>query len=263
MKMKHTFSILIFALLLYNAAAGHAASFSEKPDWINEPTRTLTNSVIRVFMATGATEDEASNKVAAQIIEWQSSSTGLRSQIQIKNGHIVVTSSDELTVKQRIMDTHYEIERSGQYRVYVLAQIAKNPAYILERAGVTNKYDFSPRVFVPGMAQIYKGSKGKGIFFITAEASLIVGAVVMENLRANEISLYNTTHDKAFHSENARMYSNVRNGLVAGAIVIYAWNVIDGWVASGKKHIVLGSTKLQFAPYATTQSGGLALVLSF
>ena len=33
----------------------------------------------------------------------------------------------------------------------------------------TNKYPFSARPFVPGMAQIYKGQKARGALFITGE----------------------------------------------------------------------------------------------
>jgi hypothetical protein len=266
--MKCAFSVLIFALLLCNVAAGQPSSSREKPNWINEPARELNNSVIQVLKATGTTEDEARNKAVAEIGKWQSSSGGQRLQVQIKDGNAVIVGYDDLTVKARIKDEYCEKERFGQYRVYLLVQIAKNPdpSYKLERVDVTDKYDFSPRVFVPGMAQIYKGSKGKGVFFIAAEASLIVGAVIMENLRANENSLQKTTLDRAtqeFYRDNAIMYKNIRTGMVAGAIVIYAWNIIDGWVAPGKKHIVVGSTKLQIAPYATPQSGGMALVLNF
>ena len=43
--------------------------------------------------------------------------------------------------------------------------------------------------------------------------------------------------------------ANVRNGFIAGAAVLYVWNVIDGIAAKGKKKgIALGDAQLRMAP---------------
>lgn len=58
--------------------------------------------------------------------------------------------------------------------------------------------------------------------------------------------------------------ANIRNGLIAGAAALYLWNVIDGIAAKGKrKAVMLGDAQLRIAPYAASQSGGVALSLNF
>jgi len=117
--------------------------------------------------------------------------------------------------------------------------------------------------FVPGAAQLKKGEKTKSILFIGGEAVLIIGAVAMENLRANENSLFYTTHDKEIHSQNARTYGNIRNGLIGGAIALYVWNVIDGIVTKSDKQKALCNNKMKILPYINTKAGGLLLAFNF
>lgn len=61
-------------------------------------------------------------------------------------------------------------------------------------ASITGRYPFSGRVFIPGWAQLHKGSKGKGIFFIVAEAACIGGIVATESMRASYESKFSSTH---------------------------------------------------------------------
>ena len=56
---------------------------------------------------------------------------------------------------------------------------------------------------------------------------------------------------------------NVRNGFIAGAAAIYLWNVIDGVVAKGKRHVEIGSAQMSFSPYASPESAGIGLCINF
>ena len=178
---------------------------------------------------------------------------------------ISVSAGHELIVKARIID-EYVAHTTNGYTVYLLVQTAKNPTYEYETVSVTDKYPFSPRAFVPGMAQLHKGSNVKGIMFITGEIVAVGGIVVAESLRAAYNSKFATTHNtsvrKAYASKANNMAS-VRNVCIAGAVAVYAWNVIDGIVAKGKSHIEIGGIDMRVAPYASTQSAGLALNLNF
>ena len=50
----------------------------------------------------------------------------------------------------------------------------------------------------------------------------------------------------------------------AAKFSVLVWNVIDGIAAKGKKKgIALGDAQLRMAPYASPQSGGIALALRF
>ena len=262
--------VLICIVLFPRLVMGQCSSSQEKPTWVDGFFQDKNNSYIESTTATGATESEARNKAAQMVIERRSLATGQRVSVQVQNGSVVVTGSDELEVKARVLDEYRE--RCGnEYRVSLLVQTAKNPTFDFERVNVTNEYAFSPRVFVPGMAQLHKGSTGKGIFFITGQIALVGGIVITESLRADNASKINTTHNvssKQKYIDNANMYENTRNVLIAGAAALYVWNVIDGITAKGKKRVlVLGDTQLNIAPYIAPQfgdvAGGVSLSFNF
>lgn len=134
-------------------------------------------------------------------------------------------------------------------------------------ASLTGRYPFSGRVFIPGWAQIHKGSKGKGVFFILAEAACIGGIVATESMRSSYESKFSSTNDadkRRSYANKADNCANIRNGCIAGAAVFYIWNVIDGIAARGKrKPFMLGEAQMEVSPYVTTQSGGFALSFNF
>lgn len=134
-------------------------------------------------------------------------------------------------------------------------------------ASITGRYPFSGRVFVPGWAQLHKGSKGKGIFFIVAEAACIGGIVASESMRASYESKFNSAKDAdkmRTYAQKADNCSNARNGFIVGAAAVYLWNVIDGIAARGKRRpIMVGDAQLRVSPYMASQSGGFALSFCF
>ncbi|MDR1226866.1 MAG: hypothetical protein LBK47_08225 [Prevotellaceae bacterium] len=264
---KHIGIFAICAVLLPHAVMGQHGAAPEKPAWVDGYFYEADNSYIESVSATGPTEDEARNKAAAVAIERRSLSTGKRVQVRVSGNSVVVDGKDELTVKARVLDEYRERYAPGEYRVSLLVQTAKNPNLQLERVNVTPDYGFSARAFVPGMAQLYKGSKAKGFLFIAGEVAMIGGVVIAESMRASYTSKINTTHsaaDKKTYISSADNMQNVRNVFIAGAAALYAWNVIDGIVAKGKKHvIVLGDANLRIAPYATPEAGGVMFALNF
>jgi hypothetical protein len=265
--MKHIFLFILALPLCYVAAGQCRSEQKERPEWVDGYFREENNSYIESVTATGPTEEEARNKAANIAIERRNLSTGQRVSVQVHNGNITTQGNDELTVKARVIDEYREWCGPGEHRVNLLMQTAKNPTFQFERVNVTPDYAFSPRVFVPGMAQLHKGSKVKGFLFIAGEVALVGGVVLAESLRASYTSKINTTHnasDKKTYINNADNWQNIRNGFIAGAAALYVWNVIDGMVAKGKKHvIVLGDNTLRIAPYATPYAGGIALALNF
>lgn len=239
-------------------------SAQERPGWVDGFFSERTNSYIEVVSATGYTENEARNKAAQQIVERRSIATGIRSTVHVENGTIVVDGSDNLIVKSRIIDEYCEPLGAGGYRVYLLTQTAKNPRNQYESVVVTDHYKMSPRVLIPGMAQIYKGQTVRGALFIGGELATIGGIVVFENLRTSYASKVGQTHsakEKQIYIDRADNMQNIRNGFIAGAAAVYAWNVIDGVVAKGKKHVIIGDVAV--APYTSPMSTGLLLSLNF
>ena len=116
------------------------------------------------------------------------------------------------------------------------------------------------------MAQIKKGSVGKGIGFIASEVALVGGVVVTECLRLNYAKKINMTHNaslKNYYAQNANICQITRNVCIGGVAAVYVWNVIDGMVAKGKTQILLGTAELRLAPYADYESSGVAAVVNF
>ena len=218
--------------------------------------------------ATGATEAEARNRAAEVIIARRNLATGPRFNVSVQNGNIVVTGEDALNAKSRILDEYRETCGPNQHRVSILVQTAKNVMYDLEPVRVSDEYPFSARVFVPGMAQLHKGSKGKGVMFIAGQAALIGGVVAFEGMRASNessIATARNTADRQAYIDNADMYQNVRNGFIAGAALFYAWNVIDGIAAKGKRQVhVLSHVDMKVTPFVTPQlASGVSLTFDF
>ena len=236
---------LICMLLCPPAAKGQCGG--ERPSWAaSSYHETLDKSYLETVIETGSSYDEVRSKADDEIQRRRKGTVGEQSA----------------WIKSKLVAEHWENCRTGEYTGYFLFQTLKNPSYTYEDILINDRYAFSPRVFVPGMAQIYKGSTTKGILFIVGEVACVGGIVTCEGLRASYESKINTTHnvqDKQNYINNADNMQNLRNGFIAGAALLYAWNVIDGIVAKGKKHVVvLGDNRLSIAPYIAPQAGNLA-----
>ena len=154
-------------------------------------------------------------------------------------------------------------ELEGEIEGKALREIIKQH---FENQRVSDVYPFSPRVFIPGMQQLYKGSKTKAALFIAGEAAAIGGIVACENLRASSIAKLNGTHDSSAQRKylnDADRRQNLRNGFIAGAAIIYLWNIIDGCVAKGEERAWTPKVKIAVAPKTKEQFAGMAMVLNF
>lgn len=259
-------TILLCSVLFPSVAMGQYRSSTDRPSWVDGYFVEKANSYIEVVSAVGYSETDASEKAARIIVERRSLTTGQHAQISISNGNIHVEGNDALTVKARIIDQYTERMGAGEYRVSLLVQTAKNPEYQYEPVSVTDRYKFSPRVFVPGMAQIHKGQTTRGALFIAGEVAAIGGIIAFEGLRSSYESKIKRTHNAneiQTYIDKADNMRNIRNGFIAGAVAIYAWNVIDGIVAKGKKQVVIGNAKVAFVPYVVPQSQGMFVSVRF
>lgn len=264
--MRKSFILTLFILLPAAAAWGQYVRSGGRPAWTYGFFQEERNSYIEVVSAFGYDEESARNKAAEVAISRRNLATGAEMKVRISGGNISVGGDGSLIVKSRIVDEFVEYLNGKGYRVYLLVQTAKNPAYDFEPVNVTDRYPFSMRAFVPGMAQIHKGSTGKGIAFISAEVVMIGGIVAFECMRSYYDGKIGATHNSdaiRAYMDNARLMSGLRNGFIAGAVAVYVWNVIDGIVAKGDRHIMIGQASCQISPYVVPDSGGLMLTLNF
>lgn len=259
--------IILISILFPTLCWGQNYMEKEKPFWANGYSSDQNNSVINVVSATGSSEKEAREKALQLVIGNQSLATGQRNSVSVNNsGTITVTGQDMLTVKARVRDEYSENVAPGKYKYYLLVQTAKNPMFELEPVTITDKYGFSPRVFVPGMAQIHKGQNVKGALFIGGEVLSVAGIIAFEGMRSSYVSKAKRTHNTADiknYINKADNMKNIRNGFICAMAAIYAWNVIDGIVCKGKKHIEVGKPHLAFTPYSDMQSAGVLLAVTF
>lgn len=259
-------SFIIFCLLIPCLSAMGQRTSKNRPSWVDGFREEYQYSYLKSFSAISSTMEEARRLALQEVADERSRATGRQYSIRESNGVVTMSSSDELTVAAQVVDEWHEVLSNGACRVNLLVQTKKNPMYSFEPVSVTNKYPFSPRVFIPGMAQLYKGSTAKGIAFIVAEVVTVGGVVVMESLRSSSKSKINTTKDvwdRQSYIDSANIQRNWRNAFIAGAVAIYAWNVVDGIVAKGKKHVEVGNVAMRFAPFATPEAAGLAMNIQF
>lgn len=257
---------IFFCLLLSCLSVMGQQTSKDRPSWVDGFREEYQNSYLKSFSAVGSTMDDARSKALQEVADERSRATGRRYSIQESNGVVTMSSSDELTVAAQVVDEWHEVLSNGACRVDLLVQTKKNPNLTYEPVSVTNKYPFSAQAFVPGMAQIHKGSTTKGIAFIAAEVIAVGGIVAFEGLRSSYQSKINTTKDakkQQDYIDKTNNMQNLRNGFIAGAAAIYVWNIVDALVAKGKKHVEVGHVAMHFAPYATHDAAGLAMNISF
>lgn len=168
----------------------------------------------------------------------------------------------------RIIDEYWYFTDEWAYG-YFLVQIADEPKCSnWEKVEMnTTKYPFSARCFVPGMAQIYKGSKVKGGLIIGGEALGVAGIVTCFSMKSSYERLIQEDKKHAqIYADKADMWQNIGWGCVAFTAAVYIYNVIDGAIAPGQKHIQLGKKSYNYAiaPVVTTRGDlGLAMRLNF
>jgi hypothetical protein len=251
--MKHLFAFVAAVVVA-------SVSFAQSPQWKSGYFKELENTYLETASGTAKTIGEARDKAASEIVRKRDLATG--ASAKVVNGQ--VTTSGSLKVKSRIVDEYVERNSQGEYTVYILAQTAKHPGNPYEQVSVTDEYPFSARCFVPGMQQLYKGQKVKGIAFIGAEVLAVGGIIVSESMRADysgKAAVERNASRKTALVDNANTMQNVRNICIGAAAAVYIWNVVDAIVSKGGKRVVLADASL--VPYASPDGFGLAFNYRF
>ena len=249
-------------LLSFVAIIMCQAIMAQAPQWKSGYFKELSNSYIDTASGSARSVDEARNKAASEIIRKRDMATG--ASARVVNGQVTV--SGDVVVKSRVLDEYVEHDGNGMYTVYLLTQTAKHPDNTLEPVMVSDQYPFSAMSFVPGMQQIYKGQKTKGLVFIIAEAASIGGIIYAESMRANNENLIGSTHNaqlRTQYTDATNNWANIRNGAIAAAAVVYVWNVVDAVVGKGARYVKVGDAAFTMLPYATSESAGFALNIKF
>ena len=255
--------LMLAVTLLWSVTA---TAQSVPPKWKTEGLKDLAYSYVEVVSADANTVGDARDKAALAIVQRRNLAAGSEVTVKVVDGKITSSGSQDMIVTARILDEYVEELSYGGWRVYLLVQTLKHPQYNFEPVVVTDEYPFSARSFVPGMEQLYKGQKTKGVLFIVSEVACVGGIVISEGLRASNVNLISSTHNaqqRATYTDRANMWQNVRNGFIGAAAAVYVWNVVDALVSKGSRYVKTGSDTYAFAPYATMESVGFALNINF
>lgn len=255
----------LFCLLTCLNLAAQKAYSTNPPSWVNGYFKELPNSYIEVISAFGYDLQSARTSAVQEAMSRRSLASGAQANVSIVQGDVQVLSGHDVIVKARVVD-EFVLHQSTGYKVWLLIQTAKNPVLEYEPVSVSEEYGFSASAFIPGMAQFKKGSTLKGALFLSGEVACIGGIIIGNILSTQNYNKGQATKDAQLRTQftdMANMYSTIQYVSLAGAIAVYAWNVIDGITAKGNKHVVTGKAALAAVPYYSPDGMGIGVSLAY
>lgn len=131
-------------------------------------------------------------------------------------------------------------KKSG-YREYVLMMFSTERFKVskkLPRKVYRAPFAFPLSAMVPGLGQIYKKRKGKGILFLTTTIGLGGAAYYFDTLKQDSENAFNNTaifSEKQLHLDEYNKHVKMRNNFIIGAGVVYAINLIDALAIRGRR----------------------------
>lgn len=221
-------------------------SSKDKPSWATSTfKRTLPNTYLEVVVVTGHNQKDIIKDAEKEIVRRRK----------------LMVGEDDPWIKSGYIASYWESNSSG-ITGYFLYQTRKNPTYEADPVEATTEYGFSPRVFIPGAQQIWKGQYGRAALFIGGEVACISGIVLSQSLVASNTAKMNS-HGYLDHYNKANAWRVASYGFITGAVAFYAWNIIDGILSPGRPTIKYNNKILTFIPLALSEQIGLAMTFTF
>lgn len=231
-----------------------SASFAqEKPGWIYNKPQPINSSYLYVVeSATGETEIAARNQAFARILQ----STAMRLGQPVNSDEInravqsgktfdVISSQYNIPINKVC---EYKEKIKGNYRVYILCQVAKAGNMIVDF-----DYDFNgcydtkkykngtallKSVFIPGWGQMGKRRYAEGIITLTTEVLLLGGAYLTYNTAQEQIDIMkdaNTTYEDYMSAKDKYDSMKKANTVFWGAAAtVYVFNLCRAYSAKPK-----------------------------
>ena len=193
---------LLFMLLM--AASQVAICAQEMPQWVLQKPRPANDSYLYVVeRGLGATEMEARNRAMGLV--YRSTIERLALAIDLASINEAINAGSNYGDNAEMMNVpvnkvcEYMQREGSQYVVYVLCQVAaagNRTAHFtpFTQCNQLAKSQYIAHSFVPGLAQIKKGSVGKGTAFIVSEVVLVGGVVAAECLQDRKSTRLNSSH---------------------------------------------------------------------
>lgn len=149
---------------------------------------------------------------------------------------------EKFSASFKLLDSYWE-KSYGKYTYHALYAVAINPDdYKFEPINYTTNYGVSATLrsaVWPGIGQLYKKQKAKGVSLIIAEVLLVSGALLSNNqynFNYNE-AIKNIKHPSTYYYyiDKADVWKSTRNMAFIGAAAIYVYNVVDAIATKGAK----------------------------
>lgn len=277
---------ILFSLLLALAVVTTASAKVNKPQWVGNTPKELNRTYRLVEVVSCASTIEGARALALEklagdrlltegvSISQKTETKTNKQKTRVGNQPLQQTSNTYTTVNTIIDGSpielsalrvdEYVVYENGMVTLHTLFQVATCQEPIFDNVYVTDKYGFSARALVPGWAQIYKGSMGKGISIIVAEAAAIGSIIYTESMRATYISkMYSQPNFAKEYKSRADNFEIARNCCIGVAAAIYVYNLIDAIVAPGARRVVLTPRNLHITPTASSDFAGVAVSYTF
>jgi hypothetical protein len=268
-------------------------SDSKRPAWLaNTPKSPSANYSFRVvesngsdlpssrLMARAELRRHISSEFNIEVSEEYTNSSTTTANLKGISGYtenekyIINIKSDEVVnsnIHVEKIDEYYEVTKVGGakvfklYTLFAVSNVGKKPQFDTFR--ITDKYGARGlwrSAICPGWGQMYKGSKGKGITILLAEAAAIGGVIFCENERASyESKMLSQPHFMKTYKTKVDNFETARNCCIGAAAVIYVYNLIDAMAAPGAKRLSIDPSRVKLAPFATKDFGGFSLSYRF
>lgn len=293
MKLKYISLILLILCYCSYCALAQTVSDKMKPRWITSilpknisPSYTFINA-----SGTGGSLEEARQRAFVNLttkLEHErgikvSSSVKVKSNSQRIGGRRSQQSSQifqmectedgkNITLNTRVIDEYWEREKTGSYTCYILYTVADNNlsgGSYDDDIWLTTSYGAKGffMSLIPGVGQLYKGSKLKGGLILSGTAACTGMIIASENMRSSYIKkMQEKTVYKAFYNDKVDTWCNVRNGFIGAVSALYIYNLIDAAVAPGRRRVIVKKGKTVhwgLVPTWEKNMTGMSLVMNF
>lgn len=285
-------SVLLLSMILAGTfpmiICAQKVSDKLKPQWYakGKPKEANNTYTYEIVHGVGNTIDDARKNAVVQLIVQAAHRRGVEVSVseasqlysEVSAGSMVEKDVFSQNVKMDKgdfdisfykVDEYWETRAGGSVDCSVLFAVS-NRAGKADYAGVhtTTKYGARGlvRSIIPGVGQIYKGSKAKGWSILAGEVVCAGAIIVCESQRASYVKKIKEQpkHIKTY-STKADNWENGRNIAIGAAAALYAYNLIDALVAPGARRVVAKKQRnyLSMQPHFSDGCNGISLAFNF
>lgn len=273
--------VMVWAFLL--CLGGSMECFAQtKPLWINRGEKSMNkkrlsdNYIFKVFNTHGLDESKLRAERLTPLLQYLKGVYGVETSEMAVDTTALAADGSKVTkismptgdstsvVYAKLVDDYdefidYELNvfQHEYYQLYAVTNCNAAPVFDEFRIEQVSNTDALARSIVPGLGQLYKGQTAKGCAIMGAEAFFIGSAIVFECKR----SYYS---DKGWRSKT-RSWKEFRNIAIAGAGIVYIYNLIDAATAKAGHQVKVGkSSSLNVSVVPTANLGaGVSLAWNF